>query len=212
MKITDFRLSCIWVEGVRQALGTKDVGVLGRCVQADAYTTLFNQLLSPSDHPIFEIPWPGQAGSLFRGHNRYWNKYVVAKLANAAETERGKSAWQAIVPLRRKEPLARFERAERCFIEGWHYPHGIALTVTAWFRREAYDLPALQTTVANFLNEASAIVWAAPPAPQPQSQTIKLDGLSRACMDILRHEAFDNVAAAFSIGAAASSDYRQRGA
>ena len=186
MKVTDFRLTCIWVEGARQVLGTQDVGTLGACVQQDIYASLFNRLLQPDDHPLFTVPWSRRSGKLFPDRNSYWAKYVVADLTNSAADKRGNKAWKAIVPLRRKDHLVTFERNERCFIEGWFYPHGIALTATCWFRTvQGYDPGELEAVAATFLSGPLDVVW-----PGAKRQRLGLDGLSRACLDQLRQEAF----------------------
>jgi hypothetical protein len=142
MKVTDFRLSCIWVEGARQVLGLQDVGTLGACVQVDNHAPLFNRLLHPDDHPSLTVPWSCRSGKLFRERYKYRAKYVVAELANSPRENRGKKARQAIVPVRRKDHLVKVERAERCFVEGWFYPDGISPTTTCWFRKvqAGYDM------------------------------------------------------------------------
>jgi|SRR5271156_2226777 hypothetical protein len=153
MKVTDFRLSCIWVEGARQVLGLQDVGTLVACVQVDNYAPLFNRLLQSDDHPSLTVPWSRRSGKLFPERNNYWTKYVVTELANSPRENRGKKAWQAIVPVRREDHLVKVERTERCFVEGWFYPHGIALTTTCWFRKiqGGYDAGELQAVAATFL-------------------------------------------------------------
>ncbi|ARN82636.1 hypothetical protein [Methylocystis bryophila] len=164
---------------------------MGSCIQAGPYATLFDQLLESDSHSGFVVPWPRRRGKLFPDKNSYWTKYVVAELINTPRDQRGQKAWRAIVPLRRRESLLSFERPERSFVEAWYFPHGVALTATVWFRGD-YDPTGLKAAASDFLAQASDVVWS-----DGHSQHIKLAGMSRACLDLLRNEAFGDIESGF---------------
>jgi hypothetical protein len=189
MKITDFRLSSIWVEGMPQLLGADDFGVLGPIIRIDGYAALFNTLITSENNKLVTLPWPRRGQQKLPDHNNFWDDYVVRELRDSPHGDPGIKAWRAVVPLRHKEPLAGINRAERCFLEGWYYPHGIAVTATAWFRGH-YDASTLVESASDFLRNPMSASWR-----NGATEMKTLSSLAESCLDRLRESAFGTVPA-----------------
>jgi hypothetical protein len=187
MKVTDFRLSSVWVEGLPQLLGRQDFGPLGPIIRIDKYAALFNALLTRDDHNLVTLPWPRRNREKLPSYNNFWDEYVVKELRDSGRGDTGIKAWRAVVPLRHKGPLVRINRTERCFVEGWYYPHGVAVTVTAWFRGR-YDTRALGTAASDFLRNPMSVTWR-----DGSAQMRTLNSLAETCLDMLRQTGFGAV-------------------
>jgi hypothetical protein len=189
MKVNDFRLSGIWVEAFPEQLGSDDRGVLGPTVRRNDYAKRFNGLLTSDTDPLMTFPWTRTAGKKYPAYNRYWNDYIIDELSNHSKADAGIKAWRSAVPMRHKATLVRINRRDRCYIEGWYWPHGIALTVTLWCRR-SLDPKQLGTEVQNFLHGALNVNW-----PDGRTADTTLNGLVNGCLDRLREAGFDSIEA-----------------
>lgn len=191
MKVTDFRLSCIWVEALPELLGAQDLGLLGGLVRSDRYAKLFNAVLADDNNPLVTVPWHHQPDEKYPFRNSYWADYILREFRDHPKASPGDRAWRAVVPFRRKVPPARIQRSERCFLEGWYYPHGIALTVTAWFRGE-FDAIRLKVAADEFLRGTLGVTW-----PDGRVVQIGLNTLAGQSLDMLRREAFGEIQAGY---------------
>ncbi|MGD0104733.1 MAG: hypothetical protein ABSC06_11920 [Rhodopila sp.] len=191
MQVIDFRLSCIWSEGVRDAFGAASCGRLDALMRPDLYAPLFNTIVEAGSDPLLTVPWPPSPRDLFPLSNAFWRKYVLNKLRGSPAANRGKEAFSALVPFKRKTPLVRLQRKERCFVESWYHPHGIVLIATAWFRG-SYDAGALEDAVRSFTHDRSAATWF-----DGAQESAKLDDIAADGLDRLREEAFGHVGPGF---------------
>ena len=191
MKVRDFRLSSIWVEAPSVLLATDNAGRLGSIVRADDYANLFNDILQSDTDPLCTVPWSRGAKQKYPSHSHYWNQYILREIRDHTRADVGNMAWRAALPLRRKGPLVRFNRGDRCFLEGWYYPHGVALTATLWCRKQLSP-DAFRAEVRNFLLEKLSVTW-----PDDSTASVTLNSLAEQCLDILRKEAFGDIDAGY---------------
>lgn len=191
MKVNDFRLSGIWVEAFPVQLGRDDHGTLGATVRADKYAGLFNDLLTSDAHPLVTLPWARVGGKKYPDYNGYWNDYIIGGLRDHGKADAGIKAWRSAVPMRHKATLVRLNRADRCFVEGWYWPHGIALTVTLRCSR-SLGPKQLGVEVQDFLHGTLNVTW-----PDGRTADTTLNGLVNDCLDQLRNAAFGPVEAGF---------------
>src|ERR1700688_3170497 len=136
MKVADFRLSSIWVEASPTLLAADNTGHLGSIVRSDEYANLFNGILKSDNDPLCTVPWSRGPKQKYPTHSHYWNEYIIREIRDHTKADPGNKAWRAVLPLPRKVPLVSFNRGDRCYIEGWYYPHGVALTATLWSRKQ----------------------------------------------------------------------------
>ena len=191
MKVNDFRLSGIWVEAFPEQLGTEDRGVLGSTVRADRYAGLFNDLLTSDTHPLVTLPWARAGGKKYPDYNGYWNDYIIAGLRDHGRADAGVKAFRSAVPMRHKATLARINGLGRCFVEGWYWPHGIALTVTFRCSR-SLGPKQFGVEVQDFLHGKLNVTW-----PDGRTADTTLNGLVNDCLDQLRNAAFGPIEAGF---------------
>lgn len=192
MKVADFRLSSIWVEAYSALLATDNAGRLGSIVRADDYANLFNSILKSDNDPLCAVPWSRGSKQKYPAYSHYWNEYIIREIRDHTKADVGNKAWRAALPLRRKVSLVRFNRGDRCYIEGWYYPHGVALTATLWCRREL-STDAFGTEVSNFLLEKLSVTW----EDNKSAASVTLNSLADQCLDKLRKEAFGDVDAGY---------------
>jgi hypothetical protein len=185
MKVTDFRLTSIWIEGRPDTLGPADLGRFGACVRGKNYADLFKQLLEYDNDPLVTLPWPRRRGKRYPERNHFWADYLISKLQQGRPSDAGDICCAALAPLRRKiSPVRIIRQGRRSFVEGWYYPHGVALTATLWCRG-AFEPSALHHAANNFLAQPLQVTW-----PDGRGQTLRLTGLAGACLETLRVEAF----------------------
>jgi hypothetical protein len=187
MKITDFRLSSVWVEGNAQLIDVNDMGRFGCLIRAASYGDVFKKLLGSDSDPLVTVPWPHVDDQKYPSSNNYWNEYLIRSLRDHGRGDIGNRAWKAVVPLRRKAAPVRINRDERCFAEAWYYPHGTALTTTAWFRG-LYDINTFVTAINDFLRGDLNVTW-----PDGRRGKLTLNKLADACLDKVREEAFGKI-------------------
>jgi hypothetical protein len=191
MKVNDFRLSAIWVEAFPEQLGNTDQGRLGPLVRASDYATLFNGLLTTDADPLVTLPWFRTAGQKYPAYNGYWNDYILRELGDHGGGDPGTKAWRSAAPLRHKANIARIKRPDRCFVEGWYWPHGVALTVTLWCRRPL-DADQLVAEASGFLGGGLRVAW-----PDGHEIDGKLNDLADGTLDQLRTAGFGPIEAGF---------------
>ena len=189
MKVNDFRLSSIWVEAFPDQLGTKDCGRLGPTIKPNNYAQLFNGPLNSDTDPLVTLPWARTAGEKYPAYNRYWNAYIIGELRDHGKADAGIKAFKSAVPMRHKAILVTINRADRCFVEGWYWPHGIALTVTLRCAR-SLDSKQLGDEVQDFQHGTLNVTW-----PDGQIADTNLNGLVNSCLDRLRTAAFGPIEA-----------------
>jgi hypothetical protein len=191
MKVNDFRLSGIWVEAFSEQLGGSDRGPLGPTVRANDYAKRFNDLLTSDTDPLVTLPWAHTAGEKYPAYNGYWNDYIIGELRDLGKGDAGIKAWRSAVPMRHKAALATINRLDRCFVEGWYWPHGIAVTATLWCQR-SLDSGKLGPEVQDFLHGTLNVTW-----PDGRTADTKLNKLADSCLDQLRKAAFGPIGEGF---------------
>lgn len=139
--ILNFRSTFIWTETLPAIPGaTLDpLPEFHFLTRSDLYQDRFQACLDRNDPLGLEPPWQTHANQLF------WKYYLPgAVLASASPRQ----AWKCLVPLRRPMTL-RIDPGNggSASVEGYYYPHGIALAVT--FRYSG----------ARTLEEAAALAW-----------------------------------------------------
>jgi len=189
MKVDEFRLSRVWVEGVARQL-TEDCGRLGALVQHDVYVSRFKSILETDGDGLITIPWPHTDGKL-PAHNNFWNGYVIREIRDHLNSNPGERAWSAIVPFARRTSIFRIDRTERSFVEAWYHPHGVAVAVTAWFKG-SFEPGEMEATANAFLRDGLKIESAA-----GASSVMTLNQLGAAALDAVRGEAFGSVDAGY---------------
>jgi hypothetical protein len=188
MKVNDFRICYAAVEGVPEQM-SHDCGRLGGLVRASTYATLFKQVLEADGDALVTTPWPYELGLPTPRRNHYWSAYVADEIRNHQGRNAGDIAFRAVVPLRRKQSLVRFDWPHRAFVEGWYYPHGVATTITAWFLG-AFDPKEMKAAADAFTFEPLTLTWSDPSRNLPGSLT--LGQLAETVLGELRREAFDS--------------------
>jgi hypothetical protein len=186
MKVNDFRICYAAVEGIPEQM-SRDCGRLGGLVRATTYATLFKQVLESDDDALVTTPWPHELGLPTRRRNHYWSAYVTDDIRNHQGRNAGDVAFRAVVPLRRKQSLVRFDWPHRAFVEGWYHPHGVATTVTARFLGE-FDPSEMKAAADSFTFEPLTLTWSDTSRNLPTALT--LAQLAETVLAELRREAF----------------------
>lgn len=189
MKVNEFRISSIWVEGVPQVIAAKGAGRLGDIVDSASYAGLVASLIADRDsHDLLTLPWPRMPNNAFPKTNLFWKSYLFDGLNLRGDSDPAARAWGAAVPLLRKVPPARIIRRERTFVESWYHPHGVATAVTAHFKG-SFDPKTMRDAATAFLRGPIDVTWTGASAPVPA----KLDAVAPKILDTLRAEAFGSV-------------------
>jgi|GEM_PF-6362592 len=191
MEVNEFRVSSIWVDAVPAVLA-EETGRFGNLVDRSSYAALLKKLIDdPDADDLVTVPWPRRPDKKFPETNFFWNSYLFADVRSRPTTNPGERAWDAAVPLRRKNALVRIRRDERTFVECWYHPHGVATAVTARFGgvSGSFDAAAMQAAADAFLRGPLDVTWAG--ATTERHTTV--DALAREILDKLRAEAFGAV-------------------
>jgi len=136
IKIYAFQMSFMWVETFFQLLENEEkVSPLGFLGHSYSYKREFEEALRTKNGPNGLMPacsWPS-------GQN-FWKYYLENK---SPEKVSGRDAWRALVPFRKKIKV-KVEKPPPWLldylVEGYFYPHGIALVVTVRCQLEGYSL------------------------------------------------------------------------
>ncbi len=191
MKITRLRLSSIWVEAFPAVLNAAAAGPLGRLTQASDYADLFNALLSGGTNALVDLPWPRLPPAKYPDRNNFWNETIVTSLRDRPDSNLGKQAWRAGVPLRYRPGLAAVQSGERAFVEGWFHPHGIGLSMTIWLSGD-FDQGGVQQALDNALHAPLRVAW-----PDGRQTLEPAAQLAATLLDTLRQQGFGLADAGF---------------
>ena len=125
-QIQDLRLSFIWAETFLDVLRdpTTDVPFcfLG---SRPLYAAIFRRVLLGRKYRALGPPWSQPSGDYF------WTYYLEGRTPGDLT---GVQAWKGLVPFRTDVPVevvAPWFQPGRLTLEGYFYPHGIALVITA---------------------------------------------------------------------------------
>jgi len=124
VKIQDFRLSFTWVETLPGAAGwtTPLAPAFSFLRKNDLYAKAFRDALTGASPAGLEVPWKEHKKQFF------WKYYLGGPALNDVS---GGQAWEHLVPLRTKLPfLVKNWGPGYALLEGFCYPHGLALVVT----------------------------------------------------------------------------------
>jgi hypothetical protein len=136
IRLRDLRMSFIWTEtfaDLLENLNTQPLSFLGR---AYTYEGEIERLLGDPKAtvgPGLTLPWPGGSGARHQG---FWRHYFHGQAPPNARL-----CWQQLVPLRGRLPMETPGWLEgRVMVEGFFYPHGVALVLTATYQGEEISL------------------------------------------------------------------------
>jgi len=122
--ILDFRLTFLWVETILDMIsGATDLAEPFTFLnKSNRYRKVFEEVLAGKSKTSPEAPWQKRKKQFF------WKYYLAGP---ALDSVSGRQAWEHLVPLRTKLPFAVKDWEHgRVTIEGFYYPHGLALAVT----------------------------------------------------------------------------------
>ncbi|MGD0007192.1 MAG: hypothetical protein ABSE93_01430 [Terriglobia bacterium] len=124
LTVQDFRLSFVWVETNLEIF--KPTAELADSFQflkkSERYREVFENTLAGKGLAGLEVPWHKRKKQFF------WKYYLAGP---ALEAVSGKQAWEHVVPLRAKLPVTVKDWKKGIVtLEGFYYPHGLALAVT----------------------------------------------------------------------------------
>jgi len=122
--IQDFRLSFLWVETNLDifAPAAKLADSLQFLNKSERYRQVFESTLADKGPAGLEVPWHKRKKQFF------WKYYLAGA---ALEAVSGRQAWEHLVPFRTKLPLTvKNWKKGTVRVEGFYYPHGLALAVT----------------------------------------------------------------------------------
>jgi hypothetical protein len=128
IQIHDLRLSFIWTETFLDLIRAPDSGAapFAFLARRSWYSQRFEQALGGGDVPgDLEQPWPRPSGQYF------WTYYLEGSTPGHIT---GVRAWKALVPFRGGFPAtvsAPWLGPGRLMLEGYFYPHGVALVLTS---------------------------------------------------------------------------------
>jgi hypothetical protein len=184
MRIKRCRLSCVWADAIPELLHGNSHGPLSVLMDSNGYSGIFNRLLAGNQLNLVDLPWPRKPGAIYPEKNSYWTDALISNLRKHSGGNRARIAWKSAIQLRHKDELFKVTTVDRCFVEGWYFPHGVALSVTVWLAGN-FDGNGLEQAVSDFLGGPLTVTWSdgVPPVP-------KLEPSARAAMDILRAKGF----------------------
>jgi hypothetical protein len=184
MKINLLRLSIVWVEALPGLLQVPAAGPLGKLTQAADYAALFNALLAGGGNTLVDLPWPQHPPARYPGRNNFWDETIVTRLRDRPGSNLGMLAWRAAIPLKHRANLITVRRADRTSVEGWYYPHGVALSVTAWLSGN-FDQAGVQQALDDLLHAPLTVVW-----PNGNQTIEPADQLAATLLDNLSQQGF----------------------
>lgn len=195
MTIDVLRLSFVVTETILDLqLGTGSAMPLGSLVSEPGYIDTVDTVQHGGAAPLgLQMPWPYRAG------NHFWDSYLHDKLPGDAG---GKLCFEKLVPLRLPKFVEKIETDVQAFapasarlgIEGFYYPHGTGLLITATLIGEL-DFAAAGNIVHSL---RSSKVYKSP-WPTQAAGSLNLEQLMTAALDQLRKLGFgDGVSGARS--------------
>jgi hypothetical protein len=139
IKIHDLRLSFIWVETLLDLFNdaTPSGAPLSFIGNRPSYQSHFEKVSSGAMGPEgIQLPWPRPSGELF------WTYYFGGRKPGSVM---GVQAWKSLVPFRKKIPVMVDANwlLGHIMLEGFFYPHGIALIITSYCK----DILSLEEAV-----------------------------------------------------------------
>jgi hypothetical protein len=185
MKIRSFRLTYIWVEAMPELFDAKPSGKMTKCLAFSEYKDAFDDATSGSGRYIFDAPWPRSKKKALPEGNNFWNATLFKEFRDKQGVDRAELAWKAAIPFRRKTSMGNIKHDGRCFFEGWYFPLGVVVTLTAWISG-SYDRDQMVAEIGRFQRDRHTITW-----DDGAVGTEELDDLARRALDRMRHEAFD---------------------
>ena len=183
MKINFLRLSIVWVEALPGLLQGPAAGPLGKLTQPADYAGLFNALLAGGGNTLVDLPWPRHPPARYPSRNNFWDETILTTLRDRPRSNLGMLAWRAIA-LKHRANLVTVRRADRTFIEGWYYPHGVALSVTAQLSGN-FDQAGVHQALDDLLHAPLTVIW-----PNGNQTNEPPDQLAAALLDYLRQQGF----------------------
>lgn len=183
MNIKRCRLTFVWLEAIPELLQNSADGSISEHLSAEGFANTFNKLLKGTDCPPFDLPWPHKQQESYS--RNFWNSSLFKSFRDRPNADHGKLAWKAAIPLRHKTPLARIASNDRCFVEGWYFPLGVAVSVTAWLSG-SYDENQFDAAMRAFQSAPQTLNWA-----DGTVSSESLRSLSRKALDQLRSERFN---------------------
>lgn len=178
ISLHELRLSFIWMEGL-PALFTADAGTAPMAFMArkEPYKQEFAKVQDGTSP--WTAPWPPSQG---RHIHHFWNYY----LKKMPEQISGDQARKYVVPLRTpmKIGVTTPWLLGRVTLEGFYYPHGVALMVTAVIN----DLLTLEAMVDKALEIRVSGKYAATES-DGSIKSLSLDALAARLLDQLRENA-----------------------
>jgi hypothetical protein len=183
MKIKRFRLSCIWTAVIPELIEAVFPAPLGDLVEQSKYAATFNTLLAGGVNPLVELPWPRRSGGTLPERNNYWTDAIVGRFSSERNADRGRLAWKASVQFKHKGELFSIGHADRCFGEGWYFPTGVAVSLTAWISGD-FDGEQFKQTVSDFTGGKLPVTVGG------VTSTDIIDRAAGNAMDMLRAQGF----------------------
>src|SRR5512139_690496 len=186
MTINVLRLSFVATETILDLqLGTGAAMPIGRFVSEPGYVDTVDTVQHGGAAPLgLQMPWPYRAG------NHFWDSYLHDKLPGDAG---GKLCFEKLVPLRLPkfaekigiDAQALAPANGRLGIEGFYYPHGTGLLITATLVGELD-----YTAAGNIVGALRSGKVYKSPWPAQAAGPLTLDQLMTAALDQLRKLAF----------------------
>lgn len=125
IKIRELRLSFLWARTLPELLnGTAPAAPMAFLGDADQYKQTFDALQNGGGQGGLTPPW-------FKPKEDFFWFYYLERTQTG--DVKGARAWKLLVPLRKKVPfkITTPWLQGRVYLEGFFYPHGVALIVTA---------------------------------------------------------------------------------
>lgn len=186
IQIHDLRLSFIWTETCLDLIrdvespgtGIAPLAFLGR---RPSYARRFEEALEGGNVPLdLEAPWPRPSGQYF------WTYYLEGCTPGRVS---GVRAWKALVPFRGEVPAtveAPWLQPGRLTLEGYFYPHGLALVVTASCRSALTPGEAVEKAFEIRRTKRYSVEWPS----REGSDVLALDALASRALFELRRRSF----------------------
>jgi hypothetical protein len=183
MRIKRFRLSYVWTAASAELIRDAAAGPLGDLPGSFNYVKIFNNLLGGGIHPLVDLPWPRRTGAILPETNNYWSDAIVSSFLYQPNANWGKLAWKASVQFRHKGDLFSVGHADRCFGEGWYFPSGVGVSLTAWISGD-FDGDQFKQTVSDFTGGTRTVTVGG------KTSSDIIDSAARKAMDILLAQGF----------------------
>ena len=175
--IRDFRLSFVWIESTvdvvrKKSQTTSDFAFLA---QGNLYKEMFETIQARSNPLGLEPPWQRERSQ------RFWKRFLPGAVL---ESVGGNQAWDHLVPLRSRLPLAVKNWTNgQLFIEGFYYPHALALSITARCQQVLNLADAIKLAYAIRRSERFTV------QTKRQTLNLKLNALAQEALNLMRSAA-----------------------